>query len=49
MDIDCPECGENIEVEGEGLPSRACDDTECSCHHCDHVFKIGWYATVELR
>ena len=49
MDIDCPECGENMEVECEDLPIRACDDTEYNCQHCDHGFKIGWYATVELR
>lgn len=49
MDIDCPECGHNNEVDGEDLPLRACDDTYIECEECDEPFKIGWYATIELR
>ena len=49
MDIGCPECGKNMEIDGEDLPSHACDDTEYNCQHCDHEFNIGWYAVVEIR
>jgi len=49
MKIECPECGKSNHVDGEDLPSRACDNEEFECSHCEHVFRIGWYATVELR
>lgn len=49
MEVECPECEEENKVEGEDLPSCACDSTEFECSHCDHVFLIGWYAMVEVR
>lgn len=49
MEIKCPECEKLNDVEGEDLPSKACDDTDFECKHCEHVFLIGWYAEVELR
>jgi len=50
MNIDCPECGKNNELDHDDLPERACDDnTAYECTHCEHVFSIGWCAEAELR
>lgn len=49
MHIDCPECEHKNEVDGDDLPSHACDSEDFECGNCEHVFSIGWYATVELR
>jgi len=49
MNINCPECGHNNEVDGEDLPSHSCDSEEFECSNCEYVFDIGWYAVVELR
>ncbi len=49
MDIDCPECGKNNELDSGDLADYACDSEEFECIHCEHVFSIGWYATAELR
>ena len=50
MDIDCPECGKNNnDLGGDELPECACDSEDFECRHCEHQFKIGWYATAELR
>ena len=49
MHIDCPECGKNNDIDGEDLPSRACDDGDYECVHCEYVFSIGWFAEIELR
>ena len=48
-DVECPKCHWlNLDVE-DFLPSRACDDADFTCFECDHTFKIGWYAEVEVR
>lgn len=49
MNIDCPECDKNNELDCDDLPERACDDGDVECKHCEHVFSAGWYATAELR
>ena len=49
MNIECPECGFDNDVDGEDLPKFACDDEFFECKKCEHEFKIGWYAEVELR
>lgn len=49
MNIDCPECDFNNEVEGDDLPEKCCDSSEFQCKRCDHIFDISWYATVEIR
>ena len=49
MEIDCPECEKTNELDCDDTPEAACDDTEYTCKHCEHEFKIGWYATAELR
>lgn len=49
MDINCPECNHENEVDGDDLPIHACDSEDFECSNCEHVFSIGWYATVELR
>ena len=49
MNIDCPECGKNNELDSDDLPSNACNDKDFECHYCEHVFSIGWYATAENR
>lgn len=49
MDIECPECETSNDVEGDDLPDCACDSSSFECRHCGAKFKIGWYATVEVR
>ena len=49
MEIECPECKKESEVEGEDLPHNACDEKYFQCTHCGFEFLIGWYAIVELR
>ena len=51
MNIECPKCNEDHEVDGEDLPHRACDSTEFECQNpeCHHKFMIGWYAEIEVR
>ena len=49
MDIDCPKCEENSELDCDDTPSDACDSKMYTCPHCEHEFLIGWYATAELR
>jgi hypothetical protein len=49
MDIDCPKCKKNLNVEGEDLPTDCCDSTDFECQYCGEEFNIGWYATVEIR
>lgn len=52
MEIECPKCEKISELDGDDLPSRACDtnhDYECKNHECQNVFSIGWYAEAEIR
>lgn len=49
MNIECPKCGYDNEVDAEDLPTRACDDADFNCNDCEHTFQIGWIAEVELR
>ncbi len=51
MDIDCPKCGKNIDLDNYNLPDRACDDTDIVCENegCEEKFKVGWFATAEIR
>jgi predicted nucleic acid-binding Zn ribbon protein len=49
MDIDCPSCGKNSELDSDDLPHDACDHEEYECKHCEVAFNIGWYATAEVR
>lgn len=49
MNIECPECNEIQDIDGDDLPLRACDTSEYECLHCQHRMTIGWYAVVELR
>jgi len=49
MEIECPECDKVNDIDGDDLPVRACDSAEFQCTLCDHLFDVGWYATVELR
>ena len=49
MNIECPECDHDIDLESEDMPDRACDETEIECPLCQHEFKVGWYATAEYR
>ena len=51
MNIECPKCGRDHEIEGDILPDHTCDDVEFECYNedCFHVFTIGWYATIEVR
>jgi len=49
MDIDCPKCGKNNELDSDDLTGDACDSDDFECGYCEHEFSIGWYATAELR
>lgn len=49
MEIECPKCGYMQDVDGDDLPSNACDSTDFECAECKHTFIIGWYAEVEVR
>jgi len=49
MNIECPECEFDNELDCDDLPDRACDDESFECKNCEHQFNIGWYATAELR
>ncbi len=49
MDLECPYCKENNDVDCEDLPSNACDDSLYECIHCKREIKIGWHAEVEVR
>jgi predicted Zn finger-like uncharacterized protein len=49
MIIECPNCEQDVNVESEDLPERACDDMEIDCGKCGHTFSIGWYAELEIR
>ncbi len=48
-EIECPECGEIVEIESESLPETAAESIEIQCEHCGHEFMIGWYAELEYR
>jgi Zn finger protein HypA/HybF involved in hydrogenase expression len=47
--LECPSCDAQIEIDGEILPGRACDEVGFDCPHCDQEMKIGWRAEVEVR
>ena len=49
MNIGCPKCKQDNDIEGVDLPDRACDDADYKCIYCEHTFAIGWCAEVELR
>jgi len=49
MDIDCPYCNKNTELDCDVLPSHACDDVLWECPECEREMKIGWYAEAEVR
>jgi hypothetical protein len=50
MELVCPCCNEQIEVEDEFLPHRACDTKEdYECPRCESTLAIGWTANVEVR
>ena len=47
--IDCPNCNNQQEVDGEDLPKFASHDFFVTCDHCDNVFLAGWFAELEHR
>ena len=49
MNIECPKCKEEMDLEDVDLSKFACDSVEVECIHCDEIMAIGWYATAELR
>jgi DNA primase catalytic subunit len=49
MNIECPECGFDNDLDSDDLPERACDSESFECKKCEHEFLIGWSAEAELR
>ena len=51
MKIDCPVCGKTIDLSNYNMPDLACDDMDIECENedCGEEFRVGWYATAELR
>ncbi len=51
MNIDCPKCQEEQELDCDDLPKLACDsqDYECRNARCNHTFSVGWSAEAEVR
>ncbi len=53
MDIDCPECNKNHELDCDDLPDNACDSKEFECDTgdggCGFSFEVGWRAEAEIR
>ena len=49
MELECPECNKLLDISTEDLPECCCDSTDHICPHCDHEFKLGWYAELEIR
>ena len=47
--IDCPKCENEMGIEGDELPDKACDDFTHECEHCKQPIKLGWYAEIETR
>ena len=48
-EFSCPMCDTDNEVDLEDMPSRACDDKQHFCQHCDTEMNIGWVAEIEVR
>jgi len=49
MNIDCPHCEKNIDLDDFDLDDFSCDSVEIDCPECEGAFNVGWYATAELR
>ena len=51
MNINCPYCDTEIDLDNYDMPNNACDDMEITCENesCESDFKVGWYATAEVR
>ena len=49
MNIECPHCEKEIDLDNFDLPQNACDSTEIECPYCEGDLSVGWYATAELR
>jgi hypothetical protein len=51
MYIECPKCKEEQEVCYADLTDKTSDDSWFDCQNpkCEHTFKIGWYAEIEVR
>ena len=49
MNIDCPYCEKNIDLDDYDLSNYACDSVEIDCPECEEQLNVGWYATAELR
>jgi len=49
MNIDCPHCKKENDIDSDYLPDAACEDAEYQCDFCEKEFSFGWYAELELR
>lgn len=49
FDAECPHCHESVEIDGEDLPTNACDTNDGSCPLCDSPVVFGWYATATME
>jgi hypothetical protein len=49
MELECPVCQVESELDDIALPSKACDDNEWECPACSATMSIGWCAVAEVR
>lgn len=51
MEIECPSCNTEIDLDKYDLAKNACDDVDIECENedCEEILTVGWYATAELR
>ena len=49
MDIECPNCHKEYEIEHDYFPENACDEREYECDFCGKDLLIGWEASATAR
>ena len=49
IDLCCPVCDHDWDVEYEDMPSHACDSRKVTCPSCGSVLLAGWVAVGDVR